>query len=418
MTEEKTSMVDALIQNPFGEDVVKNTSLQDVSADFPQEQVEPQKALVDSLPEKQQEQARALAKQIDEKNMQAIISYGAGAQKQLGEFSHSMLAHVQNKDTGEIGDTLNELMMRLNETNPQDLVAEDSNIFRKIFGRVKKSIYEMQSKYQEVGSQVDKIAVKLDHEKNGLLNDNLSLEQLYQRNKEFFEALSIYIAAGELKIEEMQQQLIPEAMKKAQETGDQMDVQTVNDLHQFLDRLEKRNHDLKLTRQMTIQQAPQIRLIQNTNQTLAEKIQSSITTTIPLWKNQIAIAMTLLRQKDAVTAQRQVSETTNQLIQKNSEMLKISTIETARENERGIIDLETLQKTQQDLIETLEETILIQQEGRQKRRKAEYELTQMEQELRENLLILSQKEKRITQYRMDSDNSKIFTGSFHSDEIR
>ena len=383
MTEEKTSMVYALIQ--------------DVSADFPQEQVEPQKALVDSLPEKQQEQARALAKQIDEKNMQAIISYGAGAQKQLGEFSHSMLAHVQNKDTGEIGDTLNELMMRLNETNPQDLVAEDSNIFRKIFGRVKKSIYEMQSKYQEVGSQVDKIAVKLDHEKNGLLNDNLSLEQLYQRNKEFFEALSIYIAAGELKIEEMQQQLIPEAMKKAQETGDQMDVQTVNDLHQFLDRLEKRNHDLKLTRQMTIQQAPQIRLIQNTNQTLAEKIQSSITTTIPLWKNQIAIAMTLLRQKDAVTAQRQVSETTNQLIQKNSEMLKISTIETARENERGIIDLETLQKTQQDLIETLEETILIQQEGRQKRRKAEYELTQMEQELRENLLILSQKEKRINQ---------------------
>ena len=188
MTEEKTSMVDALIQNPFGEDVVKNTSLQDVSADFPQEQVEPQKALVDSLPEKQQEQARALAKQIDEKNMQAIISYGAGAQKQLGEFSHSMLAHVQNKDTGEIGDTLNEWMMRLNETNPQDLVAEDSNIFRKIFGRVKKSIYEMQSKYQEVGSQVDKIAVKLDHEKNGLLNDNLSLEQLYQRNKEFFEA--------------------------------------------------------------------------------------------------------------------------------------------------------------------------------------------------------------------------------------
>lgn len=282
--------------------MVKNTTLQDVASDFPQEQVDAKRALVDTLPEKQQEQARALAKQIDEKNMQAIISYGAGAQKQLGEFSHSMLAHVQNKDTGEIGDTLNELMMRLNETDPNDLVAQDSNIFRKIFGRVKKSIYEMQSKYQEVGSQVDKIAVRLDHEKNGLLNDNLSLEQLYQRNKEFFEALSIYIAAGELKIEELQQKLIPEAMQKAQESGDQMDVQVVNDLHQFLDRLEKRNHDLKLTRQMTIQQAPQIRLIQNTNQTLAEKIQSSITTTIPLWKNQIAIAMTLLRQKDAVTA--------------------------------------------------------------------------------------------------------------------
>ena len=161
---------------------------------------------------------------------------------------------------------------------------------------VKKSIYEMQSKYQEVGSQVDKIAVKLDHEKNGLLNDNLSLEQLYQRNKEFFEALSIYIAAGELKIEEMQQQLIPEAMKKAQETGDQMDVQTVNDLHQFLDRLEKKNHDLKLTRQMTIQQAPQIRLIQNITKHW-QKNSSSITTTIPLWKKPNCVAMTLLRQK-------------------------------------------------------------------------------------------------------------------------
>ena len=214
MTEQK-SMVDTLIQNPFGENVVKNTTLQDVASDFPQEQLDAKRALVDTLPEKQQEQARALAKQIDEKNMQAIISYGAGAQKQLGEFSHSMLAHVQNKDTGEIGDTLNELMMRLNETNPNDLVAQDSNIFRKIFGRVKKSIYEMQLKYQEVGSQVDKIAVRLDHEKNGLLNDNLSLEQLYQRNKEFFEALSIYIAAGELKIEELQQKLIPEAMQKA-----------------------------------------------------------------------------------------------------------------------------------------------------------------------------------------------------------
>ena len=349
------------------------------------------------MDEKHQEQARALAKQIDEKNLQAIISYGAAAQKQLGEFSHQMLSHVQAKDTGEIGDILNDLMERLNETDPNDLVAENQGFFQKFFGKIKKSIYEMQAKYQEVGSQVDKIAIRLDHEKNGLLNDNLSLEQLYQRNKDFFDALNIYIAAGELKLAELQETLIPEALEKARVTGDQMDVQVVNDLEQFLDRLEKRNHDLKLTRQMTIQQAPQIRLIQNTNQALAEKIQSSITTTIPLWKNQIAIAMTLLRQKDAVTAQRQVSETTNQLIQKNSEMLKISTIETARENERGIIDLETLQKTQKDLIETLEETLKIQQEGRARRRKAEVELTNMEEDLRQKLLVLSHKEKQIHQ---------------------
>ena len=396
MTEKQTTVED-LIQNPFGEQV-SVTPLSEVSHDFPATQTEASpKKLIDTLDEQHQEQARALAKQIDEKNLQAIISYGAAAQKQLGEFSHQMLSHVQTKDTGEIGDILNELMERLNETDPNDLVAENQGFFQKFFGKIKKSIYEMQAKYQEVGSQVDKIAIRLDHEKNGLLNDNLSLEQLYQRNKDFFDALNIYIAAGELKVAELQESLIPEALEKARVTGDQMDVQVVNDLEQFLDRLEKRNHDLKLTRQMTIQQAPQIRLIQNTNQALAEKIQSSITTTIPLWKNQIAIAMTLLRQKDAVTAQRQVSETTNQLIQKNSEMLKISTIETARENERGIIDLETLQKTQKDLIETLEETLKIQQEGRARRRKAEVELTNMEEDLRQKLLVLSHKEKQIHQ---------------------
>lgn len=396
MTEKQTTVED-LIQNPFGEQV-SVTPLSEVSQDFPATQTEASpKKLIDTLDEKHQEQARALAKQIDEKNLQAIISYGAAAQKQLGEFSHQMLSHVQAKDTGEIGDILNDLMERLNETDPNDLVAENQGFFQKFFGKIKKSIYEMQAKYQEVGSQVDKIAIRLDHEKNGLLNDNLSLEQLYQRNKDFFDALNIYIAAGELKLAELQETLIPEALEKARVTGDQMDVQVVNDLEQFLDRLEKRNHDLKLTRQMTIQQAPQIRLIQNTNQALAEKIQSSITTTIPLWKNQIAIAMTLLRQKDAVTAQRQVSETTNQLIQKNSEMLKISTIETARENERGIIDLETLQKTQKDLIETLEETLKIQQEGRARRRKAEVELTNMEEDLRQKLLVLSHKEKQIHQ---------------------
>lgn len=394
MTEKRESIVEDLISNPFGESSVP-PAMADVSQDFPVTQTTDQpRQLIETLSEKQQEQARALASQIDETNLQAIISYGAAAQKQLGEFSHSMLDHVQSKDTGEIGDILNELMDRLNETDPNDLIADNPNFFQKFFGKIKKSIYEMQAKYQEVGAQVDKIAVRLDREKNGLLNDNLALEQLYGRNKDFFDALNIYIAAGELKMEELQRELIPQALERAHVTGDQMDVQTVNDLEQFLDRLDKRNHDLKLTRQMTIQQAPQIRLIQNTNQALAEKIQSSITTTIPLWKNQIAIAMTLLRQKDAVTAQRQVSETTNQLIQKNSEMLKISTIETARENERGIIDLETLQKTQQDLIDTLEETLQIQQEGRLKRRKAEVELTHMEEDLRQKLLVLSNKEKR------------------------
>ena len=350
---------------------------------------------VTQLSEEQKTKAMTIAKTIDEKDLNTIINFGAETQQQVSDFANQMIANVKNKDTGSIGDSLNELLINLNELKPNALVAKDSNIFLRIFGNIRKSIQLAQMRFQEVGEQVDKISIKLATDKDGLLHDNAALEELYKRNKSFFDELNVYIGAGEMKIEELQQKLIPEAMQKAQETGDQMDVQVVNDLHQFLDRLEKRNHDLKLTRQMTIQQAPQIRLIQNTNQTLAEKIQSSITTTIPLWKNQIAIAMTLLRQKDAVTAQRQVSETTNQLIQKNSEMLKISTIETARENERGIIDLETLQKTQQNLIETLEETLQIQQEGRMRRKAAEVELNRLEGTMQQQLLQLSDKEKAL-----------------------
>lgn len=191
---------------------------------------------------------------------------------------------------------------------------------------------------------------------------------------------------GELKLEEINTKMLPELRKKAEQTGDQMDYQEVNDLTQFADRLDKRVYDLRLSRQITIQQAPQIRLIQNTNQALAEKIQSSIMTAIPLWKNQVAIALTLLRQQQAVAAQRQVSETTNELLKRNADMLKTNAIETARENERGIVDIETLKETQSSLIETLQETLKIQQEGRAKRAVAEKELVTMEQELKERLL--------------------------------
>ena len=382
-----------LLANPFSDPFAQPAVVADAT-EATAEMINPDR-LIDRLPKKQKKQALALADQIDENNMQAIISYGAAAQKQLGEFSHSMLDHVQNQDTGEIGDSLNDLMYRLNEAKPEDLRAEDNNVFRKIFGKVKQSAYEMTAKYQKIGAQIDKIAIKLDKEKNSLLNDNITLEQLYQKNKDYFEALNIYIAAGEVKMEDLQKNAIPKAIQTAEASQSQMDVQIVNDLKQFLDRLEKRTHDLRLTRQMTIQQAPQIRLIQNTNQALAEKIQSSIHTAIPLWKNQVAIALTLLRQKDAVTAQRQVSQTTNDLMRKNSEMLKISAIETAKENERGVIDIETLKQTQQDLIETLEETLKIQQEGRIKRKEAEKELSMMEDDLKVKLLNIHQQEQQL-----------------------
>ncbi|WP_321382782.1 toxic anion resistance protein [uncultured Enterococcus sp.] len=383
------SALDDLLSNPFSTpiDTLTTTQQSEISA-LKDQQTAPR--LIDRLPEDRQRQAAELASKIDLQDTQAVISYGSNAQTKLSEFSQSMLNHVQAQDIGPIGDSLTDLMYRLNEANPDELRAGEGNIFQKMFGKVKQSIFEITAKYQKIGAQIDKIAVKLDREKDGLLKDNLMLEQLYNKNKDYFDALNIYIAAGELKIEELNTQTIPEAMKKAEETGDQMDVQIANDYTQFLDRLDKRTHDLRLARQIAIQQAPQIRLIQNTNQALAEKIQASINTAIPLWKNQVVIALTLLRQKDAVTAQRQVSETTNDLLKKNSEMLKISAIETAKENERGIVDIETLQKTQNDLVETIQETLRIQQEGKEKRRAAEIELGHMEEDLKNKLLELTQ----------------------------
>ncbi len=221
---------------------------------------------------------------------------------------------------------------------------------------------------KKIGAQIDTIGARLEKSQQGLLTDNKMLDELYTQNKAYFDALNVYIAAAQLKQTELATTTIPTALKAAEASGDQMALQEVNDLKQFQTRLEKRTYDLELARQITIQQAPQIRLIQNTNQALAEKIQASINTAIPLWKNQVAIALTLLRQKDAVTAQRQVSETTNDLLKKNSAMLKQSAVETAKENERGVVDIETLRQTQNDLVATLQQTLQIQQEGHTKRR--------------------------------------------------
>lgn len=338
------------------------------------------------LSPEQQQQAAELAAKIDVKDQQAVMSYGAAAQKQLGQFSQTMLDKVSSQDTGAIGDALTSLMGRLNEANPDELRAENSNIFKKIFGRVRRSIFEITAKYQKIGAQIDTIASRLEKEQQGLLIDNKMLDELYAQNKAYFDALNVYIEAAKLKLADLTTNTLPAATTAAQATNDQMKVQEVNDLQEFQTRLEKREYDLELARQITLQQAPQIRLIQNTNQALAEKIQASINTAIPLWKNQVAIALTLLRQKDAVTAQRQVSETTNDLLKKNSQMLKISAVETAKENERGVVDIETLKQTQSDLVDTLQQTLQIQQEGRTKRQNAEQELGKMESDLKDQLL--------------------------------
>lgn len=388
-TTEKTDIND-LLNNPFGDNftapVASTNNTQEVVA---MDKKDKEVSVYESLKPEHKGQAEKLALLLDESKAEGILEFGSNTQKQLGNFSQSLLSKVQVQDTGEIGDVLSELMFKLDEADPKQLTASDKNIFRKLFSKVKKNVYEMTAKYQMIGTQIDKIALQLESEKGNLVKDNYMLEELYQQNKTYFEALNIYIAAAELKIDEVLTKDIPEAVKIAENSTNQMDVQRVNDLNHFLDRLEKRAYDLKLARQISIQQAPQIRLIQNTNQVLAEKIQSSINTAIPLWKNQVTISLTLLRQQGAITAQRQVSQTTNDLLLKNSEMLKMSSIETAKENERGVIDIETLQKTQTDLVETLQETLNIQKEGRIKRKEAERELSNMEQALQQSLLQLT-----------------------------
>ena len=387
----KTSTVEDLLGNPFDlEEAPSPASPHNdlVDAEMMAKRAVTTEKLIDRLPEHRQQQAYDLAKQIDEQNMSAVIAYGSNAQKKLSEFSHGMLNKVQLKDTGEIADVLTDLMHQLESSNPRDLTASP-NIFQKFFGKIKASIAETQARYQKIGTAIDRVAIRLEREKNELLNDNLMLEQLYQKNKDYFEALNIYIAAGELKMQELQEEIIPAAIEKAKASGDQMDVQTVNDLNQFLDRLDKRTHDLRLTRQMTVQHAPQIRMIQHTNQALAEKIQVSVHTAIPLWENQVMIALTLLRQQNVAVSQRQVSQTTNDLLKRNADMLKQSAIDTARESERGVIDIETLQHTQNSLIETIEQTLEIQREGRRQRQIAEQELQLMEGQLRDKLMAIS-----------------------------
>ncbi|WP_057913919.1 toxic anion resistance protein [Peribacillus muralis] len=376
---DNANLLDDLLANPFNE--VQKLE----KASSSSQEARPVR-LIDVIPEENRAKAYQLAEQIDPTNHQAMISYGTPAQSKLLTFSNSMLEHVQKKDVGEVGGIISDLMKKLNELSPDELKQDKPSFFARMFGKLSGSVQEVLSKYQKTGAQIDRISVKLDRSKNILLSDIVILEKLYETNKEYFQALNVYIAAGEIKLEELHGKTIPELKKSAEQSNDQMKFQEVNDMRQFAERLDKRLHDLKLSREITIQSAPQIRLIQNTNQALVEKIQSSIMTAIPLWKNQVAIALTLIRQRHAVEAQKQVSKTTNDLLLKNSEMLKVNTIETAKENERGLVDIETLKNTQANLISTLEETMRIQEEGRHKRRQAEQELASMENELKQKLL--------------------------------
>ncbi|MBU0437602.1 toxic anion resistance protein [Staphylococcus succinus] len=321
----------------------------------------------------------------------SLLNYGTQAQSSMSQFSHRILNEVKTTDVGPVGESLNGLMSKLKSVNPEELNPENQSKLKRIFRRTKASVNEVFSKMQSVGSQIDRISIELDKHKNNLTKDVDMLDELYDKNKDYFDELSIYIEAAKKKQFELQKEEIPKLREKAKASGNQMDVQAASDMEQFIDRLDKRIYDLQLSRQIAIQTAPQIRMIQNVNQALAEKIQSSILTSIPLWKNQMSIALTLMRQRSAVSAQKAVTDTTNDLLLKNSELLKQNALETATENERGVVDIETLKTTQNDIIETIEQTLRIQEQGRNKRKQAESELNNLETELQQQLLEMKEK---------------------------
>ncbi|ARD74510.1 toxic anion resistance protein [Staphylococcus xylosus] len=340
--------------------------------------------------EKEQQKINELSEKIKPMDHDGLLNYGTEAQSHMSQFSHRILNEIKTTDVGPVGESLNGLMSKLKSVNPDELNPENQSKLKRIFRRTKASVNEIFSKMQSVGSQIDRISIELDKHKNNLVKDVDMLDELYNMNKDYFDELSLYIEAAKKKQHDLQQEDVPKLRAQAKSTGNQMDVQAASDMEQFIDRLDKRIYDLQLSRQIAIQTAPQIRMIQNVNQALAEKIQSSILTSIPLWKNQMSIALTLMRQRNAVTAQKAVTDTTNDLLLKNSELLKQNALATATENERGVVDIETLKTTQNDIIETIEQTLQIQEQGRNKRKQAESELNQLETELQNQLLDMKQ----------------------------
>ncbi|MBO3064269.1 MULTISPECIES: toxic anion resistance protein [Staphylococcus] len=340
--------------------------------------------------QKDQQKINELSEKIKPMDHDALLNYGTEAQSHMSQFSHRILNEVKTTDVGPVGESLNGLMSKLKSVNPDELNSENQSKLKRLFRRTKASVNEVFSKMQSVGSQIDRISIELDKHKNNLVKDVDMLDELYNMNKDYFDELSLYIEAAKKKQHDLQQEEVPKLRAQAKSTGNQMDVQAASDMEQFIDRLDKRIYDLQLSRQIAIQTAPQIRMIQNVNQALAEKIQSSILTSIPLWKNQMSIALTLMRQRNAVSAQKAVTDTTNDLLLKNSELLKQNALDTATENERGVVDIETLKTTQNDIIETIEQTLQIQEQGRNKRKQAESELNQLESELQNQLLDMKQ----------------------------
>ncbi len=340
---------------------------------------------VETLTPAEIEKVQSIKDSIDLMDSSTPLNYGAPAQKEIAQFSDSILNKVRAKDSGEVGTLLNDLVSKVKGFDVTEKKGGFLSSLPIIGSMVSKADNIMQG-YEKLSTQVEKIQGGLENSKIKLMEDVVMFDKLYEKNLNYFKDLQLYIRAGEEKLDEMRQITLPKLKAQAAEKNDPMAIQVVNDFEQSVDRFEKKIHDLKLSKTLAIQTAPQIRLIQNNDRVLIDRVQSAIYHTIPLWKNQMVIALGLTRQKEVIEMQRAVSDATNDLLKRNAEMLKQNSVETARANERGIVDIDTVKKVSEDLITTIEETMRIQQEGRQKRAAAEKELVAIEGKLKDALL--------------------------------
>ncbi|HIX32767.1 toxic anion resistance protein [Gemmiger sp. An120] len=351
-----------------------------------QPKVEPVTVEDTPLTPEEQKMVDDFAEKIDITNSQIVLQYGAASQKKISDFSEAALDKVRTKDMGEVGDMLTSLVTELQNF---DALEEQPKGFLGLFKRAGNQLEEMKTRYNKVETNVDRIEGMLEAHQVQLMKDIAMLDKMYQLNMTYFKELSMYILAGKKKLKSVRENELAAAEAKARTSGLPEDAQAARDLADLCNRFEKKLYDLELTRNISLQMGPQIRLIQNNNTIMAEKIQSSIVNTIPLWKNQMVLALGLAHSQQAINAQRAVTDMTNELLKKNAAALKQGTIEAARESERGIVDMETLQATNRSLIETLDELKKIQTEGKEKRAAAEQELGRIEGELKQKLLELN-----------------------------
>lgn len=333
------------------------------------------------LSEEEKAQVDAFAKQIDLTNSTVILQYGAGTQKKMADFSETALENVKAKDLGEVGDLLSDVVTEL-----KNFDEEESKGFFGIFKKTSNKIEAMKAKYAKAETNINEICKVLESHQVQLLKDVAVLDKMYELNLTYFKELSMYILAGKKKLQEVRSTQLKEMIETAQATGLPEDAQAAKDLDAMCSRFEKKIHDLELTRTISMQTAPQIRLVQSNDTLMVEKIQSTVVNTIPLWKSQMVLALGVEHSAQAASAQRQVTDMTNELLKKNAEKLKMATVEVSQESERGIVDIETLKATNESLISTLDEVMRIQQEGHQKRQEAELEMQRMEGELKQKLL--------------------------------